>query len=73
VEQFCRANEIDAKYGSCDVKTVVAIDDAIKTLAETPVVTDLQFTKALMLARAYAARGNEPDPLPKEEITFGSK
>ncbi len=73
VEQFCRANELPHQYGTCDAKTVVAIDDAMKVLAETPVITDLQFQKALMLARAYAARGNPPEPIDKDEITFGSK
>ena len=73
LEQFCRRNELTATYGTCDVATVRAIDEATKTLAKTPVVVDLQYKKALMLARAYAARGNVPDPLPKEEIKFGAK
>ena len=73
IEQFCRANEIPATYGTCDAKTLAAIDDAMEVLAETPIVTDLQFTKALMLARAYAARGNPPEEIDTDALNFGAK
>ena len=73
INQFQRKNELTQSQMGCDVKTVQAIDAAMKVLAETPVVTDTQFQKALILARAYAARGNKPKPTPKSALTFGGK
>lgn len=71
VGQFQKNNELPQTDRSCDVKTVQAIDAAMKTLAETPVVIDTQFQKALMLARAYTARSEQPTPTPMEELNFG--
>lgn len=73
VTQFQIAQELTPTDGFCDAKTVAAIDSAMKTLAETPVVYDTQFQKALMLARAYAARGNPATPIDAAKITFGAK
>lgn len=71
VGQFQKNNELPETNQSCDVQTVRAIDAAMKTLAETPVVIDTQFQKALMLARAYTARGEEPILTPLSELNFG--
>ncbi len=73
VNQFQLAQELPVTEGYCDAKTVSAIDSAMKTLIETPVVYDTQFQKALMLARGYAHRGNPATPTPREKITFGAK
>jgi len=73
ISQFQLAQELPQTDGYCDAKTVAAIDAAMKTLMETPVAYDTQFQKALMLARAYAARGNPATPISREKITFGGK
>lgn len=73
VNQFQIAQELPQTTAYCDVKTVAALDSAMETLKETPVVIDTQFQKALMLARAYAARGCRPTVPALEELTFGAK
>lgn len=69
--QFQKANELPVTDGKCDAATVRAIDKAMQVRIATPVVMDTQFQKALILARAYHARG-ETIPTPdKTTLTFG--